>query len=192
VTNVHTYIEMSPPWPLPNGDIGGDRQLGESWGRRFRREQPTADGDHPMVNVSFYVEAGDFGAGESTAMMREVEYMLCRNPNDPGATETWSDTRYDQVGFEGTPTDSFARELCLAFDPATITWDGEPLTGTRSHPVRDNTDSHALIIASWNEATQTWWVQARPSANVAWEARKGDASQLMDLLADAGGVVTGG
>lgn len=188
----NTYNEVDPTGPQPHGDIGGDRQLSESWGRRFRRDHLTPDGEHVVVTVAFYIEAGEPGDEQPIALMREVEYMLCRDPRDPGSTEIWSDTRYDQIEFDGQPTEDDARAACATFDPTAITWDGEPLTSGRTHPVRNATSYHALMIVSWHEANRTWRVASRPSARVNWVTQEGGEGELDTLLSIARDVATGG
>lgn len=116
------YTELYPRRPIRNGDHGGDRQASESWSRRFYRE--VKRGHFAMVEVDFYLVQDDNGP---VSLEREISYTLCTDPRKPGETGgEWSDVRYSEVEFDGTPTDTDARNACAAVKPQNLTWNGKP------------------------------------------------------------------
>lgn len=80
----------------PNGDaVGGDIQRGESYSVRFIRP----DRPRSLVTVSFYATESDNNPGEY-GVQRQVEWLVCEDPNLPGDTEVWSDDAYDDISYE--------------------------------------------------------------------------------------------
>jgi len=70
---------------LPGGDIGGDSQASESFSVRFHHR------DHPGVLVTYCYDATTDPDNPTTiTVQREIEYLLCTDPTDPGGSELWS------------------------------------------------------------------------------------------------------
>ena len=49
-----------------------------------------------MITVAFYAIEYDSCPGEFV-VQRQVEWLVCEDPADPGGTEVWSDYAYDDV-----------------------------------------------------------------------------------------------
>lgn len=71
---------------VSNGDQGGDIQRGDSYSVRFTH--PDLPGS--LITVSFYAVEYEENPFEFV-VQRQVEWMVCEDPRDPGSTETWSD-----------------------------------------------------------------------------------------------------
>jgi hypothetical protein len=110
------------------GDIGGDIQAGNSYSLRYVR----ADMPGSLITVSYYGAEYDECPGEFI-VQRQVEWMVCEDPADPGGTEIWSDVAYDDVTEMYLDTageaDAEARQ-CVEEDAADgsgyFGWDGQP------------------------------------------------------------------
>jgi hypothetical protein len=77
------------------GDCGGDIQVGETAPsvRFVRPDRPRS-----MITVTYYpVEYGNC-PGEFV-VQRQVEWLVCEDPADPGGTEVWSDEARDDIGY---------------------------------------------------------------------------------------------
>lgn len=108
-------------------DRTADNVVGNAYDVRFVRD----DKPGSMITVAFYpIELAE-GSGEY-AIEREVEWMVCENPDDPGGTEIWSDTETDQMdggmltsllGAEGLARRYAERALG---DAADHHWGGDP------------------------------------------------------------------
>lgn len=126
---ISIYREMDPCEPTPGGDVGGDVQVGESWCRRFTH--PVTEGEHAVVTVYFYLSEVD-GVKEMT---RQIEYLLCRDPDDPGGTEIWADQYDNEVRVSDSElTEGAAKRLCGELNhPASWypSWNGEPFNSSR-------------------------------------------------------------
>lgn len=108
------------------GDAGGDEQAGDSYSVRFTR--PDLPGS--LITVSFY--ASKTGRREY-GVTRQVEWLVCADPSDPGGTEIWSDYSYDEVSpvpvGSRAEAEALAREFAeSALDDPTAYggWDGQP------------------------------------------------------------------
>jgi hypothetical protein len=74
---------------LPGGDVGGDRQVSESFSIRFHHR------DHSGVLVTYsYYAAVDEESPAVITVDRETEFMVCTAPDDPGGSEVWSAYRH--------------------------------------------------------------------------------------------------
>lgn len=112
----------------PGGDIGGDIQRGASWTVRFVRD----DMPGSLITVSFYAVEYPENPGEFD-VQRQVEWMVCGDPSDPGGTEVWSETEYDDVSalviHSAGEAQREAREWAeyvLADTGCYDGWDGQP------------------------------------------------------------------
>jgi hypothetical protein len=111
----------------PGGWIGGDIQRGDSYDVRFVRD----DKPGSMITVSFYAVEYDECPGEF-AVQRQVEWLVCEDPADPGGTEIWSDYSYDDISAvvmdAEDEAERDARECADAAvnDDSYFGWDGEP------------------------------------------------------------------
>jgi hypothetical protein len=116
------------------GDIGGDIQASDSWAVRFvRDDQPAGPGSASLVTVTCYGTEDEENNPGEFGIVREVEYLICTDPDDPGGTELWSEYEYDDVFPDQDPRT--AEEAgCLARDEAEaalndageLAWNGRP------------------------------------------------------------------
>lgn len=113
---------------VSNGDAcGGDIQRGDSYSVRFvRPEMPGS-----LITVTFYAVEYDQNPGEFD-VQRQVEWMVCADPSDPGGTEIWSDVACDDLSplviDSQAKAEREAREFAdeeLDAAPA-HQWDGQP------------------------------------------------------------------
>jgi hypothetical protein len=113
----------------PGGDaVGGDIQRGDSYSVRFIRD----DMPGSLLTVTFYaVEYGNC-PGEFV-VQRQIEWLLCSDPADPGGTEIWSDYEYDDISPTVMDTagqaEQAAREVAaqdLDGGAEDINWNGQP------------------------------------------------------------------
>lgn len=108
-------------------DIGGDIQRGNAYSVRYIR--PDMPGS--LITVSFYPVEYDSCLGEFV-VQRQVEWLVCEDPSDPGGTEIWSDYDYtdvsDVVAGSAGEAEQEAREFADAAlgQGWTHRWDGEP------------------------------------------------------------------
>lgn len=106
------------------GDVGGDIQVGKSFERRF--VNPDLPGR--LIDVTLY-PVQEEGAVVVDVQMH-TEFMICQDIEDPGSTEEWCDYRYVTLKTTGFGTveqaEAAAEEVLAKYDPAEITWDGEP------------------------------------------------------------------
>jgi hypothetical protein len=111
---------------LDGGTCGGDIQAGNSYAVRFIR--PDLPGS--MITVTFYPVA-DCPPG--FVVERQVEWLVCEDPADPGGTEVWSRYAYDRPYGTVFPHPDQAQDD--AYEAATQTldlasvygrWDGQP------------------------------------------------------------------
>ena len=121
---------MSDTW-LPDdtgvvcgGETGGDDQVGEQFSVRFHR----ADRPGAMITRTAY-RMNVTGDREGPFLVRaETEWLVGGDPEDPGATELWSDRHSDDVESSRTAAagDRAARRLADEFlsDTGSLTWDG--------------------------------------------------------------------
>ncbi len=120
------YVELDPAGPQPAGDVGGDYQCGEAWGRRFARR---IEGTVPwaVIEVTFHIEDGavvDFIDGAE--LTRITSYSTCTDIRDVGATEGWAGTKHERVPTAQEPTEQDVKQACHDLDPAGLAWDGTP------------------------------------------------------------------
>lgn len=121
------------------GDIGGDIQRGESYSVRFVRP----DRPRSLVTVSFYATESDNNPSEY-GIERQVEFLVCEDPNEPGGTEVWSDCHYDDISYEVIDTEAeaeaeAARHAQSALgDGDDIRWDGYSDPRARFRPLPDH------------------------------------------------------
>ena len=110
-----------------NGDCGGDIQRGDSYSVRYIR--PDLPGS--LITVAFYaVEYAEL-PGEFV-VQRQVEFMVCDDPADPGGTEVWSEVTYDDVTYVVIGTEAEAEQEAREFAAEALdrgwthAWDGQP------------------------------------------------------------------
>jgi hypothetical protein len=116
---------------VSNGDQGGDIQRGDSYSVRFTH--PDLPGS--LITVSFYAAEYDENPFEFV-VQRQVEWMVCEDPSDPGGTEIWSDYSYDDVSelvcYSAADAEQDAREWAedaLGEAWKYGGWDGQPSYG---------------------------------------------------------------
>lgn len=119
-------------WPdgtvQSGGDIAGDIQRGGSYSVRF--VAPRYRGS--LITVTFYAVEYDELPGEF-AVQRQVEWLVCENPSDPGGTEIWSECGRSDVTevviSSAEEAEAEAREFAFAAHPDVSSyadWDGQP------------------------------------------------------------------
>jgi hypothetical protein len=111
-------------------DVGGDRQIGRTYNRRFICPQiPGA-----VVDVTFYVHASTEPPEDADefAVYSETETTLCRDVSDPGGTEIWSRGETDEwadmnaCGYRTVEAgEVVAERLAREYDPYRIDWAAE-------------------------------------------------------------------
>lgn len=111
-----TYTEVGEM--TPDGTVGGDG-AGDSMSRRWQRQRE--DGNWDLVTVYAYAVFGpDRGWGEEDEEKpwhaeMSTETLICRDPEEPGSTEEWSDTRYDSdVSAFAYDTEAQAKDIAVA------------------------------------------------------------------------------
>lgn len=114
------------------GDIGGDIQAGEAYEKRFIH--PKFAGR--LVVVAVYPVFGD-GSNPMPpdvtviSLQVQIEYMICRDVDDPGSTEEWADYRYMSVPLPAGSSLDQAQALCVpfleAYNGTNIVWNGDML-----------------------------------------------------------------
>lgn len=123
------YTEMPPLGPCDAGDPGGDSQMTSAYSRRFVRD--LGDGTFAVVEVETYAvnTEGDPDKPPRPVLTFLFEYRECTDPIDPDSVslaEYSSSRDVPRSPGDADPTDEDARAVCAAFDPATLTWAGEP------------------------------------------------------------------
>jgi hypothetical protein len=106
-------------------DVGGDIQDGKSFSVRYvRPDLPGA-----LITVTYYPVtqiAGEWG------VERQVEFMVCDDPADPGGTEIWSETATDSVIDVVIYSQAAAEQSACEFAEAALDeawqhgWGGQP------------------------------------------------------------------
>jgi hypothetical protein len=109
------------------GNVGDDYQSGESYSVRFRR----ADVPGAIITQTAYpVNVG--GGCKGPFLVRvETMWLVCINPEDPGGTEVWSDSRpedEDELYETGEEAERGAWNVAnqLNSGGGSHTWDGLP------------------------------------------------------------------
>lgn len=119
------YAEVDPVGPHVSGDVGGDNQVSEAWGRRFYRVLP--DGEYAVIDVDFYVEdenGQDHEDRPRLVITRQTHFARCTDLEDPGSSETYADVMYATETTFAPPTEELAKRMCAEFDPAELDWNG--------------------------------------------------------------------
>jgi hypothetical protein len=111
LANPDTWISVSDVVE-DAGDVGGDRQAGPAWSRKFIRWMPSI-GKWGVINDAYYQAGEDHGGTGGEFVDRQTEYMIVGDPDQPGDTEEWSDYIYETVNTEPARTDfdTYAKEL---------------------------------------------------------------------------------
>ncbi len=113
-----------------NDQDGDDDQAGDSYSVRFLR----ADRPGAIIRRTAYpVNVGDDRVGQFLVRV-ETEWLVCRDPRDPGGTELWSDRyTYDEAESYLTAVEAEHASLNIASellrDAASLIWDGLPQLG---------------------------------------------------------------
>lgn len=114
---------------LNAGDVSPDYQVGEAFNRRFYHP----DKPGRLMTVSFYgvrVPNSDLPEGFEYGIEKHTEYMICRDIEDPGSTEEWSEPAYDPIdGYTSLDTveeaETEARKELEKLDAGDLVWNGE-------------------------------------------------------------------
>lgn len=123
-TIIGGYTEMEPLGPQDAADAGGDAQISAAYSRRFVRD--LGDGTFAVITLQTYVvdTQGDPDQPARPVLTHDFEYTVCTDPADMDNPANQSYT-----GAQDLPpvtTDEEVRAACAAFDPATLTWAGQP------------------------------------------------------------------
>lgn len=140
VGNCLAWWSVGEPWREQgslfedDGQPGGDAQSGKAYSRRFVHTKLPGR----LFTVYAYPITGD-GTDDRhpegvTRIEQQAEMMICRNIEDPGSTEVWSEYTYDDLPehFDRDCGDiksaeRLAKLLIETFDPDRfIGWDGKP------------------------------------------------------------------
>jgi hypothetical protein len=126
------YTETAPPGPTETPHPVGEVQLSLGYTRRFTR--PLTNGElHGVVDIECcVVNANPITAPSSVpapVLTRVITYTVCSDPANVTTTAVRSYTRHQD---QPTPADparwnTAARDVCAAFDPAELDWDGQPI-----------------------------------------------------------------
>lgn len=111
------------------GDVGGDAQAGLSHNRRWwHRNQ---DGEYAVLDVytyPAYVELDEIAPDPKRLVVGvQIHFTLCRDLEDPGGTEEWSDLMHATVSDEDEylgAADEAAQLLLKALEPGRLGWCG--------------------------------------------------------------------
>ncbi|WP_431881938.1 hypothetical protein [Micromonospora chalcea] len=123
------WIEVEPYGPDRAGDVGGDNQISEAWGRRFVLPR-RADGLIPVMDLDFFAERNLTVSPDGIGVTRQTHFALCRDLNDVGGTEEWADCDSASIGGDGAKTGGDALLMCKQAPAPTLGWwDGEPFHG---------------------------------------------------------------
>lgn len=124
------WREVMPGEPMVAGDVGGEAQASEAYCRRFAMR--LADGMWAVVTHTYYVAREPGGHPHHTRyLVRDEEFLQCRDLRDPGGTEVWSNrgadplTHLDAYRFGEDGFGLAAHEACESESHADlVTWDG--------------------------------------------------------------------
>lgn len=115
------------------GDAGGDIQAGKAYSARYLHT--TLHGR--LITVTAYPVRGDSTTPEIPdgviRLQVQTERMICRDPEDPGSTEVWSDIEYSDlperfdIDYVSVEEAEYAARVYLeTFRPALyLNWDGK-------------------------------------------------------------------
>lgn len=122
------YSEVGPNGPCVAEPASALGRLSQAFRRRFVRA--LTDGRHyGVVDVECYVcDDNSFTGGVPRPVLTQVtRYTRCMDPNDPDRTATEQYTAHRDAPTPQNPTlwSAAARNLCAAYDPDTLDWDGE-------------------------------------------------------------------
>lgn len=139
----------------PGGDVGGDRQVGESYSVRFvaadGRHAPRAPGEFGVITVYIYAvsaggdepeDARNGGDDAEFGVEVQAEFTLCRDPERPGDTEAWADNRvyelpgtYDDVASADGAAHHIAHVMAAGYCPPEIAaWERRVRLPEAAHP----------------------------------------------------------
>lgn len=130
----------------PGADAGGDCQVGEAYDVRFLH--PKIHG--ALVTVYAYAAEYDNNPGEFLVQV-QTEFLTCKDPADPGGTEKWSDTTYqneDRIWGTLAEAGAAARRTAekILKSAARVEWGGEEY-GPQQH-LRD--------LVPWTRKGAAW------------------------------------
>lgn len=126
---LNTWTEDPSGLDLDAGQVGGDIQWTDSVSRRWIK--PLDDGTYAMVTVTAY-GTRDWDQHHEKYMLdvqAQVEWMRCRDWQDPGGTQLDADYTYDypfDFAPEGQATAyDWAKQHVISYDiERDISWDG--------------------------------------------------------------------
>src|SRR4051812_16453004 len=104
--NAYLIWEVEEPAIFVGGRSAGDYQVGDDVTVRFRPNAEPDDGQHALITETWYAEdylemnrpvgvEPEEGEEPNFGVMCRIEFLVCRDPEDPGGTEIWSDYIYD-------------------------------------------------------------------------------------------------
>ncbi len=124
-----------------HGQIGGDVQLGRSFGIRFvHTSLPGRVVEVVAYPVTVDVAGQPHEEGEFIELRCEQQMTVCRDVEDPGSTEVWSDIEFVELPERFTRTyarlrfaELEAQALVAGILPEHIGWDGSPNVSLDRH-----------------------------------------------------------
>lgn len=123
MTELH-FTEVEPFGPQVHGDLDLG-QLHDSWSRQVAASFPGA-GERTYWAVITWAWYQCEMAGGEVVLLREEEYMICRDPQHPGDTEEFCDYRYPEPLGPGEYLDvRFAQRVAAEANLAEMVWPAE-------------------------------------------------------------------
>lgn len=130
---------LGTPWRevdelMEDGNAGGDIQVGKAYSRRFTHTKLPGR----VLDIAAYAVRGDGtdpmpDADAPLTLQWQSSMTVCRDVDEPGSTEVWSDIeyselpeRFDKEFHYAMNAQAMARKLLEQFDPEHIGWDGKP------------------------------------------------------------------
>ena len=165
LTHALTWRELGNG-PSPAGDVGGDAQEGDAFSRCWAAELP--NGLFARIEMAFYVQRkdrrpmlgipSDLPEPEPLSISRQIEYMVCRDPEDAGTTEVASETEQDDPyeWFDTEPTEANAKIACESVYQADVEWPTGPerVLNVLTHGLPTVTDNGPVDVAA--NVTRLW------------------------------------
>lgn len=124
------WLEVAPAGAQRAGDIGGDIQRSEAYARRYARALP--DGTWAVIDDAYYTTEEDGTIG----VQNQVTYTVCADLADPGSSETWSDSVYEDVTVPVEADDEGVKAHCNGVNPGAFGWDGVPFHSSNTYTDR--------------------------------------------------------
>jgi hypothetical protein len=118
------WRELAPAGAQPGGHVGGDRQFGDAWHRRWVLRRP--QGNWAVYGEYYYVSLSDPDDDLSERVIdRCREYLIVNDLHDMDGSEAFADLRYDWM-VRSDCTNEVAKELLDSVTVNDVRWTGAP------------------------------------------------------------------